>query len=70
MCDESRMHGAKRGKIRSDCCSPMRIVKAADYLSLSRVGAEDSLESALKRADKALYEVKFTGKNNWKLKAE
>ncbi len=35
MCDESRMHGAKRGKIRSDCCSPMRIVKAADYLSLS-----------------------------------
>ncbi len=21
MCDESRMHGAKRGKIRSDCCS-------------------------------------------------
>lgn len=36
----------------------------------TRVGAEDSLESALKRADKALYEVKFTGKNNWKLKAE
>lgn len=34
MCDESRMHGAKRGKIRSDCCSLMGAVKAADYLSL------------------------------------
>ena len=30
------MHGAKRGKIRSDCSSLMRTVKAADYLSLYR----------------------------------
>ncbi len=36
MCGESRMHGAKRGKIRSDCSSLMRTVKAADYLSLYR----------------------------------
>lgn len=28
MCDESRMHGAKRGKIRSDCYSPMRTSKS------------------------------------------
>ena len=34
MCGESRTHGAKRGKIRSDCCPQTRTVKAADYLSL------------------------------------
>ena len=28
MCGESRMHGAKRGKIRSDCYSPMRTSKS------------------------------------------
>ena len=39
MCGESRTHGAKRGKIRSDCCPFTGAVKAADYLSLSTIAA-------------------------------
>ena len=36
MCGESRTHGVKRGKIRSDCCPSIGAAKAADYLSLSQ----------------------------------
>ena len=67
MCGESRMHGAKRGKIRSDCCSPKRTVKAADYLSLFIGGIYDDrllvkpVKSAILLMPDANYELPYEG---------
>ena len=67
MCGESRMHGAKRGKIRSDCCSPMRTVKAADCLSLFIGGIYDDrllvkpVKSAILLMPDANYELPYEG---------